>query len=265
MSHLSIVPSHPALRPYVKAFWFLHFQNKETVKPPPLSATPIPEQCLYFYPREKPYLLTTQGEILHGKSSMVMGQGTASSKLFLPQDYVMFKVLFQPGGFYRLFGTPMTLFVGNAEEGPVVLGNDFKEVQERIEEAVDFKTMVGIAENYLFKKVNQVKIGVQPIDQVFQHSQWHLQTLDQMAQAACLSSRQFERNFLPRIGVSPKFYSRLIRFNMAMKIKQKEPQLSWMHIAFQSGYYDHMHLLRDFKQFTDSVPSHFEFETALIY
>jgi AraC-like DNA-binding protein len=118
----------------------------------------------------------------------------------------------------------MPLFTSNAEEGTAVLGNDLKEVQERIEEAVDFKTMVGIAENYLFKKVNQAKNGVQPIDQVFQHSQWHLQTLDQMAQAACLSSRQFERNFLSRIGVSPKFYSRLIRFNMAMKIKQKEPQ-----------------------------------------
>jgi AraC-like DNA-binding protein len=196
---------------------------------------------------------------------MVMGQGTVSSKLFLPQDYLMFKILFQPGGFYRLFGTPMTLFVGNVEDGVAVLGNDFKEVQERIEEAVDFKTMVSIAENYLLQKVKQVKIGVQSIDQVFQHNKWHLQTLDQMAQAAYLSSRQFERNFLPRIGVSPKFYSRLIRFNMAMKIKQKESHLSWMQVAYQSGYYDHMHLLRDFKQFTDSVPSSFEFETALIY
>jgi len=265
LSHLSIVPSHPALQPYIKAFWFLHLQNPGTIKRPPLSASPIPEQCLYFYPREKPYFITPQGEIVHGKSSTVVGQVTTSSKLFLPQNYLMFKILFQPGGFYRLFGTPMTLFVGNFEDGVTVLGNDFKEVQERIEEAVDFKTMVGIVENYLIKKVKQAKIGAQPIDQVFQHSQWHLQTLDQMAQAAYLSSRQFERNFLPRIGVSPKFYSRLIRFNTAMKMKQNQPRLSWMHVAYQSGYYDHMHLLRDFKQFTASVPSHFEMETALIY
>lgn len=196
---------------------------------------------------------------------MIAGQSTTSSKFFLPQDYLMFKILFQPGGFYRLFGTPMTLFVGNNEDGVAVLGNNFKEVQERIEATVDFQEMVGIAENYLLKKVEQAKIEEQPIDQVFKHSQWHLQTLDQMAQSAYLSSRQFERNFLSRIGVSPKLYARLTRFNVALKIKQKDPTLSWMHVAFQSGYYDHMHLIRDFKQFAGSVPSNFEFETALIY
>jgi AraC-like DNA-binding protein len=235
------------------------------LKLPPISATPIPEQCLYFYPREKPYIITTQGEIVHGKSSMVTGQGTASIKLFLPQDYVMFKVLFQPGGFYRLFGTPMTLFTGTTEEGTAVLGNEFKVVQQQIEEAIDFSTMIASVERYLLDKVNLVKIGNQPIDQILQQGQWLAQSLDQMAKAACLSPRQFERNFLLRIGVSPKFYERLIRFNMAMKIKQKEPGLSWMHVAYQSGYYDHMHLLRDFKQFTASVPCNFEMETALIY
>lgn len=194
-----------------------------------------------------------------------MGQGTASSKLFLPQDYMMFKVLFQPGGFYRLFGIPMTLFTGTNEEGTAVLGNDFKEVQQQIEEAVDFRTMITYSEKYFLNKVKQAKIGNQPIDQMLQQGQWQTQSLDQMARAACLSPRQFERNFLLRIGVSPKFYERLIRFNTAMKMKQNEPRLSWMHIAYQSGYYDHMHLLRDFKQFTASVPSNFEIETALIY
>lgn len=177
----------------------------------------------------------------------------------------MFKVLFQPGGFYRLFGTPMTLFTGTTEEGTAVLGNEFKVVQQQIEEAIDFSTMIASVERYLLDKVNLVKIGNQPIDQILQQGQWLAQSLDQMAKAACLSPRQFERNFLLRIGVSPKFYERLIRFNMAMKIKQKEPGLSWMHVAYQSGYYDHMHLLRDFKQFTASVPCNFEMETALIY
>lgn len=177
----------------------------------------------------------------------------------------MFKVLFQAGGFYRLFGTPMTLFTGTTEEGTAVLGNDFKAVQQQIEEAVDFRTMIAHAERYLLHKVKQAKIGNQPIDQILQQGPWLAQSLDQMARAACLSPRQFERNFLLRIGVSPKFYERLIRFNTAMKMKQNQPRLSWMHIAYQSGYYDHMHLLRDFKQFTASVPSNFEMETALIY
>jgi AraC-like DNA-binding protein len=56
-----------------------------------------------------------------------------------------------------------------------------------------------------------------------------------------------------------------VRFNQAMKLKQERPEYSWMTIAYECGYHDHMHLLRDFRHFTSEVPSNFDFEQALIY
>jgi transcriptional regulator GlxA family with amidase domain len=73
-----------------------------------------------------------------------------------------------------------------------------------------------------------------------------------------LSIRQFERQFKQRIGLSPKFYSRLIRFSNAWILKENNPNLTWTTIAHQSGYYDQMHLIKDFKEFAAVNPKQIE-------
>lgn len=183
----------------------------------------------------------------------------------VPQDYLMFKIIFQPGGFFRLFNMPMTLFVDNLEDSEAVLGKEISDVRDQIEQTEDFEKMVQIAESYLFQKLKQVKTAELPLDRVLLHLTSENQNLDKLAHLACLSSRQFERKFLERLGVSPKFYGRLLRFNAAMKGRMKKPQEPLMNIAHDYGYYDHNHLLRDFKQFTGTVPTRYDLESSLIY
>lgn len=260
--HLERNP-HPALLPFVKAFWYVRV--KSTVSIPSINAVPNPEQCLYFYPKSKPKLYVPDGGFVVGTNATIFGQGTTHGRVVLPQDYLMFKIMFQAGGFYRLFGTPMTLFSEGPEDGEAVFGKEIVEVREQIEQTEDFNKLVEISENYLLKKIKQVKIDALPIDYVMQQMNWTHQSLDQLARQACLSTRQFERKFLERLGVSPKFYGRVVRFNYTMKGRKKKSNESLMNLAYSYGYFDHNHLLRDFKQFTGSLPTQFNLETALIY
>lgn len=82
--------------------------------------------------------------------------------------------------------------------------------------------------------------------------------IDYLATTSCLSTRQFERVFKDRIGLSPKFFSCLVRFANAWVAKEGSPTLSWFAIAHQCGYYDQMHLIRDFKEFAGTNPSEIE-------
>jgi AraC-like DNA-binding protein len=256
-------PAHPALQPFIKSFWYLRIKSDTPL--PPLNATPIPEQCLYFYPKSQPLATLFDSQNITATRACIFGQGTIPAKLYVPQDYLMFKIIFQPGGFYRLFNTPMTLFIDLPQDSEAVFGKEMTDVRDQIEQTEDFETMIKIAEKYFFQKIKQVKTAVLPLDTVLQQLNWEHQSLDKLAREACLSSRQFERNFLLRIGVSPKFYGRIVRFNAAMKGRMKMPNQSLMHIAYNYGYFDHNHLLRDFKQFTGSVPTQFDLESALIY
>lgn len=260
---LQIAPAQLALQPFIKSFWFLDITTGSSI---PLAMSPVPEQCLYFYPKSLPIPFDANGKPITAYNNIIAGQAVSGGlKLLVPNHYCMFKILFQPGGFYRLFGTPMTLFADTAVETISVLGNPIHSLREQIANAEGFVGMIAAAEVFLLKQVSKTKIDVLPIDSVLRQSDFHRFSLDQLAAGACLSTRQFERKFLERTGVSPKIYQRLVRFNQAMKIKNAQPYRPWIDITYACGYFDQMHLLRDFRQFTGNTPTHFDFDNAVVY
>jgi AraC-like DNA-binding protein len=253
----------PLLRSFVKEYWLLDLAKGSGV---PLQMSPIPEQCLYFYPRSLPQPFDHDGKPLAVFDNVIMGQAiSGGSQLLVPDGYCMFKILFQPGGMYRLFGTPMSLFANGYEEMTAVLGQSVQLLREQIYNARNLAEMARFSDAFLLQHLAKSKRDLLPIDKAINQQQLHLQTLDQLAADACLSNRQFERKFVERIGVSPKIYQRLIRFNQAMKLKNANADLKWIDITYACGYFDQMHLLRDFKQFTGVTPRIFDFDNALIY
>ena len=74
--------------------------------------------------------------------------------------------------------------------------------------------------------------------------------IDSLAHDTGLSIGSFQRMFKQRIGVSPKLYARIVRFESALKTKAACPHISWTTIAHEFGYHDHMHMIHDFEQFS---------------
>ncbi len=259
--HVKKTP-HPFLQSYIKSYWYLEvpFSN------PGLQTTVMPEHALYFYPRAKvradyddntTKFYTTIINIPNQELPVMSWNG----------HYVMLKVLFHPTGFFRLFGIPMSSLGSRAIEAIEVFGSEFKELYDRIEESVGFEQMRFLLDGFFLKKAQSPLKDTLAIDAAI-HAMLEatvLSSVDEAAKNAYLSTRQFERNFIERVGILPKRFSRIVRFSQAMKLKQEHPEYSWMTIAYECGYHDHMHLLRDFKHFTSKVPSNFDFEQALIY
>ena len=70
--------------------------------------------------------------------------------------------------------------------------------------------------------------------------------------------RSLERAFTRHIGLTPKFFSRVIRFNAIFKgVHGEHPNLS--HLSMDAGYFDQPHFHRDFKAFTGENPSKYLF------
>lgn len=84
-------------------------------------------------------------------------------------------------------------------------------------------------------------------------------TVAEMTKTAGVGERQLERLFKKYIGLSPKYYSRIIRFNYIFQLL-KSKKCSWTEIVYQSGYYDQSHFIRNFKAFTGEDPSSYFFE-----
>ncbi len=252
---------HPSLKQFIKEYWFLYTPKGN---PNPLSNTPTPEEAIYFYPKNKPSIFI-DGTFTKTPDTVIIRQLTERIDMKVPDDYLMFKIIFKTGSFHRLFGIPLSVFSNGHTETICVLGNPIKDLKEQITNAKSFDEMVFYAEKYLMNKASNLKIKQLPIDLVINQPHLYLYCLDKLASDACLSNRQFERNFLTKTGVTPKMYQRILKFNQAMKFKKEKPNQTWTNITHLVGYFDQMHLLRDFKQFTNTVPTIFDFDNAIIY
>lgn len=241
------------------------FQSEfpEQLPAPNILLPPLPEQCLFFYPQdqvEAAYLSTNKQLKLY--TCCLVGPQTSSVKLKLGHHHFVIKISFQPGGLYRFLGIPMhELLQIEAFNGQDFLGKMVRELSSYIQETGDLVSIVHQIEAMLLKRSNKLKEQL-PIDFVLKemiHS-GGLMNIDKAASIAFLSNRQFERQFKQRIGLSPKFYSRLIRFSNAWIIKENNSNKKWTEIAHQTGYFDQMHLIRDFKEFVGINPKQIETE-----
>jgi AraC-like DNA-binding protein len=70
-----------------------------------------------------------------------------------------------------------------------------------------------------------------------------------------LSARQVERLFDERVGISPKFFLRVVRFQEVLRgIRQETNGTTWAACAAEHGFYDQAHFIRDFKMFVGEPP-----------
>ena len=69
-----------------------------------------------------------------------------------------------------------------------------------------------------------------------------------------LSSRQFQRRFKSAVGIGPKLFSRMQRFQRVFQTLAYSPG-DWVNVAVECGYYDQAHLINDFRDFAGEPPN----------
>lgn len=217
---------------------------------------PQPDQCLYFYPRDRVKCRFYEREDqITLPASIVIGPQLSRVDLTMGRNMLVIMVCFQPGGLYRLLKIPMNEMIGQPFESKYLLGNEADEVTERLHECREPAEMVNIVQVFLLKKLRKLREQL-PFERVLSEMIAHRNyfSVDKLAKESCVSIRQLERQFNTRTGMPPKLFAKLVRFSRAWVIREKHPDWSWLHIAHLCDYADQMHMIRDFKQFAGVTP-----------
>ena len=72
-----------------------------------------------------------------------------------------------------------------------------------------------------------------------------------------VSERHLRRVFREVVGLSPKAFFKLTRFERALKAAMDGGDSTWSDIAVGAGYYDQAHLIADFRSITGATPREF--------
>jgi len=257
MIYQTITPS-PALQEYVRDYLIAHFIF-ENNQPIPLKAfAPRPEQAITFLPRG--YL--TMHNLVDGKSQIapaisICGQQLSRYNFQLTREYLMLRINFHPGVLYRLLRIPLSEFVHTWFDAELAVNREMTEVNERLANALSYSDMVSIVEDYLKTRIKRIRTDIHSVDKVASYilANSPQVSMDWLANQAYLCQRQFNRKFTERIGVSPKLFTRIVRFFNAYKYREAHPHDDWLNVALLFGYTDYQHMVKDFKEFANVTPN----------
>lgn len=217
---------------------------------------PTPQNSIHFYPGDVTWNQKKgNSSFATQPDSIIVGPQVTKVNIKMGLHHIIVSVAFHPGGLYRLLKIPMCELFDEAFDASLLLGSALKEVNERLREAKNHLEMKNIVEAFLLRKI--VPSPLLPVEHAMKkliNSNGAL-SMQAAASFSCFSLRQFERKSKELLGYSPKFFSRLIRFSSAYRLKENRQDLSWTSIANASGYFDQMHMIKDFKEFTGTTPS----------
>jgi AraC-like DNA-binding protein len=167
-----------------------------------------------------------------------------------------FAILFHPTGLQRLFSMPGAAIVNEHYEADMVLGPAMGHLRVRLGEAKSLVERVRIADAFLTTLIPRVE-NTQTVDAAVDaivSSQGCVRIAD-LSRHAGLGLRQFERRFASYLGINPKFYARIVRFEAAIRNKTISPCYNWTRIAHELGYHDQMHMIHDFQLLCGESPT----------
>ena len=72
------------------------------------------------------------------------------------------------------------------------------------------------------------------------------------------SAKRFIRLFQDSVGLTPKLFCRVQRFQRVLDELAPRPCHDWAQLALHSGYYDQPHLIHDFREFAGVTPADYK-------
>jgi len=132
-----------------------------------------------------------------------------------------------------------------------------KHLSNRLNDAETAKEQIGIISNFLSELANKKNIMMDAVLHGAVHQLIGSKgtvPLKELHTQLNVSERSFERKFEQYVGVSPKMFSRICRFQASLNRLQKMEFNKLSDIAFDNGYADQSHFIRTFKEFTGMSP-----------
>ena len=160
---------------------------------------------------------------------------------------------FHPAGVSAFVAGDLGRFVNRIVPLALALGGDLAAVAARLRTARTPERRVAILEDFL-------RIRRRPHDEAMADASRRLLEatdavdIEAMAREFGLSDRQFRRRFEAAVGLGPKRFARIVRFQRVFEQRLEHDARAWSEVALDCGYYDQAHFNRDFRAFAGVRP-----------
>ena len=260
MFHFQTFQPSPALREYVHCYLIADVVDNNDLATVH-EALPMGITTLCFSDDSACYSnkISSSENFMIAPDVAMVGQMVQKGESIFYRPFRSIVALFKATGLFQLSGVPMNLITGHfsADATSFLSAKELSECREQMFQHRDTVKAVSVLDHYLLKKFKARKNNVRQLDRVAEFIDRKMGNvdLDWLTEQANMSVKTLERHFTEKIGLTPKYFARIIRFKNAFTLLERQGrQNDVVRIVEACGYADQAHLIKEFKHFSNRTP-----------
>ena len=252
MIYREFTPGEP-LRGLVHCIWIL----EHVPDPAPTAEKILPDgRAELIFNLGAPYVRVGPAEATTQPTGFVVGQIRRFLEV-VPSGHVsLIGVRFHPTALHRLLGGSMSELTDSSVSLEELGRADLLRLEERLHETSGWEARVRTVEDHLLGCLPSGRGHIGQAVSLIRRTHGRLD-LGEVARGVGISARTLDRRFGDEVGLTPKLFSRQIRFQRVFELLSREPRPSWAAISLASGCFDQAHLNREFRAFAGEPPAAF--------
>ena len=247
----------PPLSKFVDNFWIYEgFQTQ--LNPEPILPTGTLELVINLRQNELRFFDAEHTENCSRFSGAIVsgahGRGFAGDP---PAELFIIGVHFKPGGAFPFLGLPAGDLADTHVDLEILWGPSAGRLRERLCEARTSAERFQLLQDALLGRLChgvEQHYAVSAALEMFGKNQAG-PTVREAAKYLGLSQRRFIQVFKAEVGMTPKLFSRIQRFQQTRTLIQQNHSPNWAGLAVDLGYFDQSHLIREFLEFSGLSPT----------
>lgn len=240
----------PILRPWIRSLWYccapsVNFSYERV----------LPNGCMQIVLNlARDFLTNCNDDLFESRLPPAIVVGARRSyELIATQDLAEIAgIVIEPGGFAGLFRERADLiferFVAVAD-----LWRGFR--LDPILEANSPGNKLNALERLLRDTIREPAKRSDLLDRALRFLELPNTSVRQCADYEGVSERRLSQVFREQVGMSPKAWCRIRRFQMAVASLHQGIEVHWADLAIRCGYYDQAHFINDFRAFSGINPT----------
>ena len=213
-------------------------------------------QPQYIYDNE------TLEEIQTCRHAWVSGVRTRPITIPSGKGSRMLIVAFKRGKGYPFYSLPMSELTDRVIEAGDVFGNHIWNLRERLLTCTSPEEMFALVEMFLLRQAG-ARLSPDMSSRCVEHavssilSQPNRLAFQQLSQQIGYSQKHFIDLFKQHVGIPPKQYMKIMRFQNAVSQIEQHSSVYWSEIAIRNGFYDQAHFIHEFRNFSGFTPGEY--------
>lgn len=246
------------LKPYVRMLWVMNVDKQAhdtDLKTIPTSGNPK-----IIIPVQTESLVLSMGQqvlFLEKYKSIIVGQQISPAIVDCSQNTKAFGIELCPIRAYRLLGHTMTDFTNCMTSIDVVFGNLYRQLSQEIYDSTCDDEILAVLQKYLLKLLHKSYTQSLIVEYVAESILKHNGQLSiiELSKKTGYTQRYIDKIFKRDIGISPKVFANITRFNLFYKKIYAFNSIDELKDDLYEFYYDQAHFIREFRKFSGSSPT----------